>query len=993
MKFLVLVASLFICNLAISQNKAQPQTDSLLTKLKTVSGSPRAEVLTALSKLALPSHLDSAVKMINEAVAIYSAKKNDTAVFVLYLNFAKILRQKGKGDLGLQYAYKAKSLKSDQLSTHHFQLLLYNELAGMHYNFKNNYDSTLYYDKAALAVADDSLNRGLVLNWTGLCYNSLGMTVKALECYLLAIPILEKKAKPSVVGSLYNNMGILYEDDGNNTKAEQYYKKATEFYKISGNKQGEYNLLNNLGILYDHQHRYEESLATLAEASKLLPFLPAEIEAAILDLNVGNTLTHMNKGDEAILRFEKAMKVFVKVEDNYGITLCHRQLGEAMFKIGRYTNAENEEMMALKLAKEYGYTSLYVDALHDLADIYGASHQFEKAYRFKGRYHRMNDSISNKDRASKLGLLDKEYEVAQRESEKQRLERKNELQAAQARVDKVTRIGLVAGLGIFGVASVLTYLAYQRTKSKNELLAKQKEEIEAANSVIVKQSQELLEAARTKSRFFANVSHELRTPVTLITVMLDLMEKETPPSILPKMSIALNNSRRLQTLVDEVLDLSRLEVEKVELKKSPKEISPLLHRIVFSFDSLFDSKKIKIEYDDVELNGIWVSIDEDKFEKIINNLLYNAVKFNHEGGSIIVEGKLGPLKENVIIRVTDSGIGIPENDIPHIFDRFYQSNFKKEKNSGGIGIGLSLVKEYTELHKGKVGVISKEGEGTTFELTFPISKALNEEELVTEKIDEEETQISFSDLETMPNILVVEDSKEMQFYLKEIFEDNVSLIPTYNGKEALNWLANNTPDLIISDVMMPEMDGYELMRALKNSEKLKSIPVVLLTARGAEEDLLAGLSLGVDDYIIKPFHVKELKIRIHNLLMNQQIRKDWQSKPIVKEEESTVENSEFMETVEEYVKVRLKDPSLGIADLADHLALSERQLYRKCGLLAGMTPAHLIKEIRLTIAYKMLTNREVNKIYDLAMRVGFDNSAYFSKQFFARFGKKPVDML
>jgi len=245
----------------------------------------------------------------------------------------------------------------------------------------------------------------------------------------------------------------------------------------------------------------------------------------------------------------------------------------------------------------------------------------------------------------------------------------------------------------------------------------------------------------------------------------------------------------------------------------------------------------------------------------------------------------------------------------------------------------------------------------------------------------------------MPNILVVEDSKEMQFYLKEIFEDNVSLIPTYNGKEALHWLASNTPDLIISDVMMPEMDGYELMRALKNSEKLKSIPVVLLTARGAEEDLLAGLSLGVDDYIIKPFHVKELKIRIHNLLMNQQIRKDWQSKPIVKEEESTVENSEFMETVEEYVKVRLKDPSLGIADLADHLALSERQLYRKCGLLAGMTPAHLIKEIRLTIAYKMLTNREVNKIYDLAMRVGFDNSAYFSKQFFARFGKKPVDML
>jgi len=605
----------------------------------------------------------------------------------------------------------------------------------------------------------------------------------------------------------------------------------------------------------------------------------------------------------------------------------------------------------------------------------------------------MNDSISSRDRASKLGLLDKEYEIAQREDEKQRLERENELHTAQARVDKVTRIGLVAGLGIFVTASFLAYIAYQRTKSKNQLLAKQKEEIETANSVIVKQSEELQEAARTKSRFFANVSHELRTPVTLITGMLDLMEKETPQSVLPKMSIALNNSRRLQTLVDEVLDLSRLEAEKVELKKSPKEISTLLHRIVFSFDSLLETKKIKVEYDGALLNGIWLAIDEDKFEKIINNLLYNAIKFNHEGGSIKVEGKLDDLREHIIIQVSDSGIGIPEKDIPHIFERFYQSNFKKEKNSEGIGIGLSLVKEYTELHKGRVEVTSKEGEGSTFELQFPIIKKLQAEELMTDRTEDEELQVSFSDLKTTPNILVVEDSKEMQFYLKEIFEDKVNLIPTYNGKEALLWLSKNTPDLIISDVMMPEMDGYELMRNLKSTGSMKSIPVVLLTARGAEEDLLNGLSLGVDDYIVKPFHAKELKIRIHNLLINQQIRRDWQMKPVEKEDESEVSNSEFMETVEKYVREHLKDASLGIADLADHLAVSERQLYRMCGLLAGMTPAHLIKEIRLTIAYKMLTNREVNKIYDLAMRVGFDNSAYFSRQFLARFGRKPVDML
>jgi signal transduction histidine kinase/DNA-binding NarL/FixJ family response regulator/Flp pilus assembly protein TadD len=996
MRYWILFSFLFVYGLVISQSKPL-KVDSLLDRLKVVSGMERAEVLAGLSRLAVPKNLDSAVNMIAEATSIYKSQQNDTAVFVLYLNFAKALRQKGKSELALQYAYKARRIENEQVKTNHFKLLFNNELAEIYFRFKGNYDSALYYNKEALALASDSLNQGLVLNRMGLCYNSLGMTVKALESYILALPLLEKKAKLSIVASIYNNMGILYEDDGNNSKAESYYKKASTLYKQSGNVQGEYNLLNNIGILYDHQQRYEESLTILSEAAKLLPSLPSEIETAILDLNVGNTLTHMGRAIEAIGRFEKAMQIFIKIDDRYGITLCHRQLGEAMYKIARYKDAETEELIALELAKKYGYTSLYVDAFHDLGDIYGASRQFEKAYRFKSKYHRMNDSISSRDRASKLGLLDKEYEIAQRESEQQRLERENELHAAQARIDKVTRVGLASGLGLFAIASVTAFLAYNRTKSKNQLLAKQKKEIEAANTVIVKQSEELQEAARTKSRFFANVSHELRTPVTLITGMLELMEKETHRSI-PKMSVALNNSRRLQTLVDEVLDLSRLEADKIQIKKSPKEIAPLLHRIVFSFDSLFESKKISVAYDDAQLKEVLLAIDEDKFEKIINNILYNAVKFNYEGGSIKVIGKLDDQEERVIIQIGDSGIGIPENDIPHIFDRFYQSNFSKKKNSGGIGIGLSLVKEYTELHGGKVTVISKENEGATFELQFPVAKIFSPEEIEMDRIEEDELPVSFSDLETTPTILVVEDSKEMQFYLNEIFGENVKLVPTDNGKEALQWLSQNTPDLIISDVMMPEMDGYELMRHLKSSDKLRNIPVVLLTARGSEEDLLAGLMLGVDDYIIKPFHVKELKIRIHNLLLNQQIRRDWQLKSVDMGEEievksTTTENAEFIETVERYVKDHLKDALLGIADLADHLAVSERQLYRKCGLLTGMTPAHLIKEIRLKAAYKMLIDKEVNKISDLAMRVGFDNSAYFSRQFLGRFGRKPVEML
>jgi DNA-binding response OmpR family regulator len=250
-------------------------------------------------------------------------------------------------------------------------------------------------------------------------------------------------------------------------------------------------------------------------------------------------------------------------------------------------------------------------------------------------------------------------------------------------------------------------------------------------------------------------------------------------------------------------------------------------------------------------------------------------------------------------------------------------------------------------------------------------------------------------------ILIVEDNPEMRFYLKQIIGPQVSVSEVENGKEALHWLQTNTPDLIISDVMMPQMDGYQFLSALKSDAHLRAIPVIMVTSRSSEEDLLHGLSLGVDDYIIKPFNERELKIRILNLLANLKIRKEANhniveepSDPLTKETPVPLQqDSDFILQVRQFVEERAKHATLGIADLADHVAMSERQLYRKCALLTGLTPANLIKEIRLKMAYKMLLDKKVSKITELASRVGFENSAYFSKQFYERYGKKPVDFL
>jgi DNA-binding response OmpR family regulator len=257
--------------------------------------------------------------------------------------------------------------------------------------------------------------------------------------------------------------------------------------------------------------------------------------------------------------------------------------------------------------------------------------------------------------------------------------------------------------------------------------------------------------------------------------------------------------------------------------------------------------------------------------------------------------------------------------------------------------------------------------------------------------------VDFNSFSKRPQILIVEDNDDMRFYLKEILGSAVDIAEARHGREALQWLESRIPDLILSDVMMPEMDGPEFLQHLKRSKEYRGIPVVMLTARASEEDLLQGLSLGVDDYIIKPFNARELKIRIHNLITNQEIRRQWAERATENDDATKVvapeEDELFKNKVRAFVEAHADNGALGIGDLCDHMAMSERQLYRKAATLTGMTPAQLIKEVRMKIAYRLLLERQVAKVSDVAKRVGFDNVSYFSRQFEARFGRRPSEMI
>jgi len=953
--------------------------DSLKAVVATLQDIPKVHSLTGLAVAILNANLDSSKMFFEQAYSMADAAGNDTLRAGVTYRYTAQAIDLGEGDYLRHYLTMERDRKSFHGLPGKYKAQIYNNFFDLHYWFYSDYDSCVYYCQKWLDIAPDSLWSAYGYLELGAAYNELGNNLKALESFNTVLKLVPANNKDlDLMSSLYNNFGMLYSDEREYKKAAEYFEKSLGYGKATKVPGGLLPMINNLGILYLWMGEYEKSLKYLYMAAELLPAYDQPWANANNILNTGNALTLMGKPREGLEKYKQAMAMYVKLKEAHKIASLHRLMAEAYRLLGDYRQAEREALLCLGWDEKEGSGELVKETCRELYMIYSATHEYEKAFRYQNRYLAIVDSLNSAERKTNFGLLEKNFELAQQEKIRENLEDENQLHLATAQTDRVTRIALTAGTIVLAIAAAIAVMAYRRSRFKSEM-------IEA-------QAQELREAALTKSRFFANVSHELRTPITLLNGMLELM-KDNPSDdgTSEKMEIALGNSRKLQSMLNDVLDLSRVEAGKWELSTKQKELLPLLTRIVKAFESLLINKNIGLRYEATSIAGLHADIDEDKFEKIINNLIYNAVKFNRDGGWIKVSAHR--TEKMVVIQVADSGMGIPEKALPYIFDRYYQTAATDKLHSQGIGIGLSLVREFTILHGGDVAVTSTLNEGSCFTVQLPISTSNTQTEITETAIDA--IDVSFDNFAHKPLVLIVEDNEEMRFYLKEILGNYVATSEAFNGRHALEWLKDHKPDLIISDVMMPEMDGYEFLTHLKASSSYRGIPVVMLTARAAEEDLLQGLSLGVDDYIIKPFSAKELKIRIHNLLTNQEIRKEWIQKPEEQEEvpATPTENELFVEKVKAFVEANASNSMLGIGDLGEYMAMSERQVYRKAATLTGMTPGQLIKEIRLRIAYKLLLERKVTKVSDLAQRVGFENSSYFSRQFLERYGKRPADLM
>ncbi len=543
---------------------------------------------------------------------------------------------------------------------------------------------------------------------------------------------------------------------------------------------------------------------------------------------------------------------------------------------------------------------------------------------------------------------------------------------------------------------VLMQFAINREKIKNQLM------IERVNA------RKLHELDMLKLKFFTNISHEIRTPLTLILGPLEKMlaKRNADPEIEDDLKLMHRNANNLNKLVNQLLDFRKLQTGNLKLNLTEADIVGFIRNIVNSFNDFAIEKQVKLKFNTLK-QRLFVSFDPDKIEKIMNNLLSNAFKFTDSGGSISVNISLifdtddddfsasDKEKQYVEIAVKDTGSGISESNLNRVFMRFFQSDDKNA--NAGVGIGLALVKELVSLHKGKIFVTSKPGKGTKFTIRIPYTSSTVESISENVTIHEEKAN-EIAILEKMSNespdtmhsriMLVIDDNPDVRQFITSHFNDTFKTIEAKNGEEGWEVAVKIVPDIIISDIIMPNVDGYELCKRIKSDVRTSHIPVLLLTALHSKDHELKGLTIGADDYITKPFDLTVLQAKVENMLSIRESLKEKYASTVVLEPTNVVlpsPDERFLQKAIEVVEINISDSELDIESFAVQVGVSRMQLYRKLHALTDMTVKEFIRHIRLKRATQLLVQQKLN-VSEVAYEVGFKDLSHFRKCFKREFG-------
>ncbi len=856
-------------------------------------------------------------------------------------------------------------------------------------------DSALAWTERGHKIAqtiDDTDVLGISHHRMGLALFNKHDYTEAMTHFLRAIELLKTTDNEKWIIESEFEIGSICRQRGDYDCARKYLDRFYQYYLEQGDGRSIIFALANYNILFEKMNLPDSMIYYGKKALQAADDYNLPEYLAKLHNNLAGCYLYKNDYENAKIHYDKARKIGF---DNDKVAHYYSMYGLAdlYFSLNMLDSSISYAQQALEVARNFQDLSKEADLNNFLAKNYYQKKDFEKAHDYLYDYMQLKDSLQTQNNEQVLSELQVQFETQKKEAQIAQ----QQLQLQQESNKRSLLIGLFS-LGILLLGGIILYL---RNRQRNQ-------QREAALKLQLKQTEaeKLRELDQVKSGFFANISHEFRTPLTLILGPLREMYQGTFKGDLGKYyKMMIRNGERLLRLVNQLLELSRLESGHVQINNQPGNLTQLVRSVVFSFESWAMRKQIYYQTQFPQ-DTIFAYFDQDKLEKILSNLISNALKFTPEEGRVSFTMKAESISDkeiNLHFGVSDTGIGIPQDQLERIFDRFYSAG-SEEEDLGGIGIGLALTKELVTLQGGKVTVESQPNKGTTFKVTLPVKLAETGAAIPVAEA-KGQAPVATDSLSTPaeehepgnPIVLVAEDNPDLRSYLHDQLKGHYQVMQTNNGEEALAKAIETIPDLIITDLMMPKMDGMAFAKKLKTNEKTSHIPIIMLTARAEQEDKLKGLETGADAYLTKPFDAQELAIRVEKLIeQRRQLRELFAaqspSPEKIKVAKISALDKAFLTRLTELIEENMDNEEFSIEEMSKSMNMSRSQLHRKVKALTNQSPSVFMRTLRLQRAHQLLQQKTGN-ISEIAFEVGIPNLAYFSRSFSQQFGYPPSKLL
>lgn len=841
---------------------------------------------------------------------------------------------------------------------------------------KGDYNRALAYESRSLAVSDSLDDAGRVaISRHNLCdiYFHLGDYARALDEAKEIEQAIETVGDGRIDAGFNKRMGLIYFQMKNYPLSRSYFERALHLYHEAKDPGAVAITTSDMTPLLIQQNEWELATERLTATLASMQEVKDTVQIQRCQLALASVWDAQGK-------YEAAQKVYLACIPFYKKQQIWSQLAETYFllaqsyqKIGDWEQSLSFSEQALLHFEEARMNIRKAETLKLQYQLYQSLGDPERALAQHEAYFAYTDTIRTELAQRRLMEERVKKNVDDLEKEKEVMALRNSILDKENRLFQFMAFFLVLGLaGFFGL--------YWRLRNTRNRLKQQKEQLEILS--------------QTKDRFFGYISHEFRTPLTLILGQNQHLQTTVDdPALDPKFDMVDRNGRRLLEMVNQMLDLAKLESGNLEFRPQTLDLITFLKNQLFSFESLAEQKQQTLAFEG-DAQTLLLVADPEKLERVFYNLLSNAIKFTPTGGHIAM--RVERKAQRVRIGLRDSGNGIQEVHLTKIFDRFYQTP-DSNAHTPGTGIGLALAREIVEHHQGTLEVESEIGKGSTFWVELPLYPATGA------PVDYAPLLVPLPDRGTRPaphsqtiaagaHILIAEDNTDVRAYLRQELERlGYQVSEAHDGQAGLAAARSLLPDLIISDVMMPRMDGLELAQALRADTRCSHIPIILLTAKASQESRITGLETGVDAYLTKPFNTQEIKVCIANLIAQRKhLRQRFAEALTIKAEEVSAVpmDQRFLQQVTETIEANLTNEQFGVESLAEAVGMSVTHLNRKLNALISQPAGKLIRSMRLQQAAALI-QQEAGNISDIAYQYCFSDPTNFARAFKAQFGVSP----